>query len=194
MAKTVTKTGTTAYLVSKPKYIVATIGAGTENEKNYIFDHVLKDSTKFSQDDNTTNNIDNEVSDTPIKTNVTLGSYQFEATIEDIQENLLIDLCGFTKATNSGVVYAPASYVEKNVQIAVVLDSGKGDNTLVAYVAPLVQLNSKLILESLSTSMAGFSLAGTAKNATVTVGSASKTDSISTPLYIDYKYTLPSAG
>ena len=191
---TVTNTGKTAYLVSKPKYIVATIGAGTENEKNYIFDHVLKDSTKFSQDDNTTNNIDNEVSDTPIKTNVTLGSYQFEATIEDIQENLLIDLCGFTKATNSGVVYAPASYVEKNVQIAVVLDSGKGDNTLVAYVAPLVQLNSKLILESLSTSMAGFSLAGTAKNATVTVGSASKTDSISTPLYIDYKYTLPSAG
>lgn len=194
MAKTVTKTGTKAKLISKPKYIVATIGAGTENEKNYIFEHVLKDSTKFSQDDPTTNQIDNEVSDTPIKTNVTLGSYQFEATIEDIQEDLLIDLCGFTKATKSGVVYAPASYVEKNVQIAVVLDSGAGDNKLVAFVAPSVQLNSKLILESLSTSMAGFTLAGTAKTASVTVGSSSNTDSISTPLYINYDYTLPVQG
>ena len=187
MAKTVTNTGTKAYLVSKPKYVVATIG-----DKNYIFDHVLKDSTKFSQDDNTTNTIDNEVSDTPIKTNITLGSYQFEATIEDIQEDLLVDLCGFTKATNTGVVYAPASYVEKTAQIAVVLDSGKNDSKLVAYVAPSVQLNSKLILESLSTSMAGFTLAGTAKTGEVTVTKdVSKTDKISTPLYIDYDYKLP---
>ena len=186
---TVTNTGKTAYLVSKPKYVVATIG-----DKNYIFDHVLKDSTKFSQDDNTTNTIENEVSDTPIKTNVTLGSYQFEATIEDIQADLLVDLCGFTKATNTGVVYAPASYVEKTAQIAVVLDSGK-DSKLVAYVAPSVQLNSKLILESLSTSMAGFTLAGTAKTGEVTVTKdVSKTDKISTPLYIDYDYKLPTAG
>ena len=184
---TVTNTGTKAYLVSKPKYVVATIG-----DKNYIFDHVLKDSTKFSQDDNTTNTIDNEVSDTPIKTNVTLGSYQFEATIEDIQADLLVDLCGFTKATNTGVVYAPASYVEKTAKIAVVLDSGKGDGKMVAYVAPSVQLNSKLILESLSTSMAGFTLAGTAKTGEVTVTKeVSKTDKISTPLYIDYDYKLP---
>ena len=192
MAKTVTNTGSTAVLVSKPKYIVATIGEGG-NEKNYIFEHVLKDSTKFSQNDNTTTTIDNEVSDTPIKTNVTLGSYQFEATIEDIQESLLIDMCGFAKATNSGVVYAPASYVEKNAKIAVVLDKGTGDGKLVAYVAPKVQLNSKLILESLSSSMAGFSLAGTAQTAAVTVGSGT-TDNISTPLYIDYDYTLPTAG
>ena len=184
---TVTNTGKTAYLVSKPKYVVATL-----SDKNYSFDHVLKDSTKFSQDDNTTNTIENEVSDTPIKTNITLGSYQFEATIEDIQADLLVDLCGFTKATNTGVVYAPASYVEKTAQIAVVLDSGKNDNKLVAYVAPSVQLNSKLILESLSTSMAGFTLAGTAKTGEVTVTKeASKTDKISTPLYIDYDYKLP---
>lgn len=187
----VTNTSAKAYLVSKPKYIVATVGA-----KTYIFDHVLKDSTKFSQDDNTTNAIENEVSDTPIKENITLGGYQFEATIEDIQEDLLVDLCGFTKAENTGVVYAPASYDEKTAQIAVVLDSGKGDNTLVAYVAPSVQLNSKLILESLSTSMAGFTLAGTAKTGSVTVkktiSSQEKTDTISTPLYIDYNYTLPA--
>ena len=52
MAKTVTNTGGKARLISKPKYIVATLNEGTENEKNYIFDHVLKDSTKFSQDPN----------------------------------------------------------------------------------------------------------------------------------------------
>ena len=185
MAKT--NTSAKAKLISKPKYIIATVG-----DKTYVFDHILKDSTKFSQDDPTTNQIDNEVSDTPIKTNVTLGSYQFETTVEDIQEDLLIDLCGFTKATNTGVVYAPASYKEKNAKIAVVLDSGNNDGKLVAFVAPSVQLNTKLILESLSTSMAGFTLAGTAKTATVTVGSDSKTDSISTPLYIDYDYTLPA--
>lgn len=194
MAKSVTNTGTKAKLISKPKYIVATFGAGTENEKNYIFDHVLKDSTKFSQDDPTINQIDNEVSDAPIKTNVDLGDYQFEATIEDIQEDLLIDLCGFAKAEKSGVVYAPASYVEKNVQIAVVLDSGNNDGKLVAFVAPKVQLNTKLILESLSTSMAGFTLAGTAKTASITVGKDTNTDKISTPLYINYDYTLPTAG
>ena len=66
---------------------------------------------------------------------------------------------------------------------------------MVAYVAPSVQLNSKLILESLSTSMAGFTLAGTAKTGEVTVTKdVSKTDKISTPLYIDYDYKLPTAG
>ena len=189
MAKTVTNTGGKARLISKPKYIVATLNEGTENEKNYIFDHVLKDSTKFSQDDNTTNQIENEVSDDAIKTNVTLGAYQFESTIEDVQDDLLIDMCGFKKGT-SGKVYAPASYTERFAKIAVVLDSGKNDNKLVAYVAPSVQLNSKLILESLSTSMAGFSLAGTAKTAKIT----DSAESIMTPLFIDPAYTLPTAG
>ena len=192
MAKTVTNTGGKARLISKPKYIVATLNEGTENEKNYIFDHVLKDSTKFSQDDNTTNQIENEVSDDAIKTNVTLGAYQFESTIEDVQDDLLIDMCGFKKGT-SGKLYAPASYTERFAKIAVVLDNGVDESNqpkLVAYVAPKVQLNSKLILESLSTSMAGFSLAGTAKTAKVT----DSTESIMTPLYIDPTYTLPTAG
>ena len=164
---------------------------GTENEKNYIFDHVLKDSTKFSQADNTTSQIDNEVSDDPIKENVTLGAYQFESTIEDVQDDLLIDMCGFKKGT-SGKLYAPASYTERFAKIAVVLDNGVDESNqqkLVAYVAPKVQLNSKLILESLSTSMAGFTLAGTAKTASITDSS----ESIMTPLYIDPAYALPTA-
>ena len=195
MAKTVKHTGGTARLISKPKYIVATLNEGTENEKNYIFDHVLKDSTKFSQADNTTSQIENEVSDDSIKENVTLGAYQFESTIEDVQDDLLIDMCGFKKGT-SGKLYAPASYTERFAKIAVVLDNGvDGSNQpkLVAYVAPKVQLNSKLILESLSTSMAGFTLAGTAKTGAVTVTKDSQSDDINTPLYIDYDYTLPVA-
>ena len=191
MTKTVTHTGSKARLISKPKYIVATLNEGTENEKNYIFDHVLKDSTKFSQADNTTSQIDNEVSDDPIKENVTLGAYQFESTIEDVQDDLLIDMCGFKKGT-SGKLYSPASYTERFAKIAVVLDNGidtGGTQKLVAYVAPKVQLNSKLILESLSTSMAGFTLAGTAKTASIT----DSLESIMTPLYIDPAYTLPTA-
>lgn len=192
MAKTVTHTGDKARLISKPKYIVATLNEGTENEKNYIFDHVLKDSTKFSQDENTTDSVKNEVSDDDIKTNVTLGAYQFESTIEDTQDDLLVDMCGFTKGT-SGKIYAPSSYTERFAKIAVVLDNGVdggGEQKLVAFVAPKVQLNTKLILESLSTSMAGFSLAGTAKTAKVT----DSAKLIMTPLYIDPAYTLPTAG
>ena len=192
MTKTVTNTSGKARLISKPKYIVATLNEGTENEKNYIFDHVLRDSTKFSQDDNTTTTIDNEVSDDAIKTNVTLGAYQFESTIEDVQDDLLVDMCGFTKG-RSGKIYAPSSYTERFAKIAVVLDNGVdsgGTQKLVAFVAPKVQLNTKLILESLSTSMAGFSLAGTAKTAKVT----DSEKSIMTPLYLDPEYTLPVAG
>ena len=63
----------------------------------------------------------------------------------------------------------------------------------VAYVAPKVQLNSKLILESLSTSMAGFTLAGTAMTGAVKVTKNTQSDDINTPLYIDYDYTLPVA-
>ena len=192
MTKTVTNTGTKARLISKPKYIVATLNEGTENEKNYIFDHVLKDSTKFSQDENTKDSVQNEVSDDDIKTNVTLGAYQFVTTIEDVQDDLLVDICGFTKGT-SGKLYAPSSYTERFAKIAVVLDNGVNESNeqqLVAYVAPKVQLNTKLILESLSTSMAGFSLAGTAKTAKVT----DSAKSIMTPLYIDPTYTLPTVG
>ena len=52
---------------------------------------------------------------------------------------------------------------------------------------PKVQLNTKMILESLSTSMAGFSLAGTGRSIEVESGKP-------TPFYVESDYTLPVAS
>ena len=187
---TVKKTGATARIISKPKAIVATIlnnngGVFTKGD-TFIFEHVLKDSTKFSQDDPTKQTIENEVSDTAIKDVVTAGKYNFESTIEDIQPDLVCAMCGFVANTEKTKIFAPEGYKEIYAEIAVVLDGG--DGKMVAEIAPKVQLNSKLILESLSSSLAGFSLAGTAYNTEVTDGEKK----YNTPFYIDYNYTIPS--
>lgn len=186
---TVTKTGAKARIISKPKAIVATVltnngGALTKGD-TYIFEHILKDSTKFSQDDPDKQTIENEVSDTPIKEVVTVGAYNFETTVEDIQPDIVCAMCGFEANEGKTKIYAPAGYKEVYAEIAVVLDGG--DGKLVAQIAPKVQLNSKLILESLSSSVAGFTLAGSAQNTSVQDGSKT----YDTPFFIDYNYTMP---
>lgn len=190
MAKTVTKTGATALLITNVKYLVATLldSKGTEGN-SYIFEHILKDTVSMQQDDNNTTTIDNEVSDEPIKEIVRLGKWNVAATIEDVQKDLLVNMCGFKTSTDGKKVFAPASYTERFAKIAVALDGGvdsSGTQKLVAFVMPKVQLNTKMILESLSTSMAGFSLSGTGRSIEVESGKP-------TPFYVDTEYTLPTA-
>ena len=191
MAKTVTKTGATALLITNVKYLVATLldSKGTEGN-SYIFEHILKDTVSMQQDDNNTTTIDNEVSDEPIKEIVRLGKWNVAATIEDVQKDLLVNMCGFKTSTDGKKVFAPASYTERFAKIAVALDGGvdsDGTQKLVAFVMPKVQLNTKMILESLSTSMAGFSLAGTGRSIEVEAGKP-------TPFYVDTEYKIPTAG
>ena len=191
MANTVTKTGATALLITNVKYLVATLldSKGTEGN-SYIFEHILKDTVSMQQDDNDTTTIDNEVSDEPIKEIVRLGKWNVAATIEDVQKDLLVNMCGFKTSTDGKKVFAPASYTERFAKIAVALDAGvdsNGTQKLVAFVMPKVQLNTKMILESLSTSMAGFSLAGTGRSIEVEAGKP-------TPFYVDTEYKIPTAG
>lgn len=191
MAKKVTKTGASALLITNVKYLVATLlgSDGTEGD-SYIFEHVLKDTVSMQQDDNDVTSVDNEVSDEPIKEIVRLGKWNVNATIEDVQKDLLVNLCGFVASTDGKKLYAPSSYTERFAKIAVALDGGidsGGKQKLVAFVMPKVQLNTKMILESLSTSMAGFSLAGTGRSLEVETGKP-------TPFYVDTEYTLPVAG
>ena len=187
---TVKKTGASARIISKPKAIVATVltnnGGVLTKGDTYIFEHILRDSTKFSQDDANKETVPNELSDTPIKEVTTDGSRKFETTVEDIQPDLVCAMCGFVANENKTKIYAPAGYKELYAEIAVVLDGG--DGKLVAQIAPKVQLNSKLILESLSSSVAGFTLAGTAQNTNVQDGSKT----YDTPFFIDYDYTMPA--
>lgn len=191
MAKKVTKTGASALLITNVKYLVATLlGSDGSEGDSYIFEHVLKDTVSMQQDDNDVTSVDNEVSDEPIKEIVRLGKWNVNATIEDVQKDLLVNLCGFVASTDGKKLYAPSSYTERFAKIAVALDGGidsGGKQKLVAFVMPKVQLNTKMILESLSTSMAGFSLAGTGRSLEVETGKP-------TPFYVDTEYTLPVAS
>ena len=80
MATKVKGTSATSVILNKVLHIYAQVDTGDI----FDFEDVLRNSTKLSQDDNTTSDIENEVSDDAIKTLVTLGKFQFETTLEDI--------------------------------------------------------------------------------------------------------------
>lgn len=182
-------TGKNAVLVSGAKYLVATIlGEADAEGDTYIFDHVLKDSTSMQQDDNDVQEVANEFKAENIKEIVTLGKWNFTSTIEDMQKDLVTKFCGFEASSDGKKVYAPANYSARYAKIAVVLDGG--NDKLIAFILPKVQLNTKIILESLSSSMAGFTLAGTGKSIYYDPEHPSK----QSPFYIDYEYTLPVAS
>lgn len=188
------KTSGTHVTIYKPSHIYAQIWDEDESKSNDIFDfeEVLRDTTSLSMDDNDTSDIENEVSDDPIKTLVNLGAFQFASTIEDIQSSLVVALCGFENmgTDDKPVVAAPAQYKELFATIVVVIPDEDGTKN-VAFICPKVQLNSKLLIESLNSALTGINLAGTAKaqNVTFKTGTVKKT-----PLFIDYNYTLPTKG
>lgn len=188
MSKKVVYTGKNAVLISKAKYLVATLlGENDAEGDSYIFDHVLKDSTSMQQDDNDVQSIENEFKAENILDNVTLGKWQFSSTVEDVQKDLLVSFCGFEASSDGTKVYAPADYTARYAKISVVLDGGAGK--LVAFTLPKVQLNTKILLESLSSSMAGFTLAGTGKSVYYDAENPQK----QSPFYVDFNYTLPVA-
>lgn len=163
MAITKTTAGGLNLRIKKPAHIYAqeVDSAGVPvGDEIFEFDEVLRDTTSLSQDDNDVSDIENEVSDTPIEQFITLGKYQFAATIEDVQAPILIAFLGFKSAGNT--CYAPASYHDKYAKI-VVVTRDQNDN-LVALICPKVKLNSKMILESLNSALGGINLAGTAYN------------------------------
>ena len=189
----VNNTGATAKKFIKPSYIVATLFTGTEEDDvpkrdSYILEDVVEDTTSIAQDDNDVNDIECETSDSPILSIVKLGKYQFTAEVADTQKDLLIALMGFTAGTTVSTKYfAPAQYKKLYAKIDVVFEEGE---TMTAFVVPKLQLNSKLMLESLNSNIGRISLAGTAYDANVADGAKT----IRTPFYVDSAYTLPSAG
>lgn len=189
MVATVHSTGATAVKLSKPTHIIVRpyTTAGTAGDDYYDLDDVVRDTTKISQDDNSTTDIDRETSDTPIMSIVTTGKYQFEAELADTQADVLVALCGFTKGTSDNKVYAPSGYQNLYAEVAVVFQDGTKNRALII---PKLQLNSKTTIESLNTNLAKVTLAGTAQLADMTVnGSSAKV-----PFYIDSNYTLPTTG
>lgn len=184
----VKSTKATAIKIAKPKFIIVQPWESSVSKGNadaFSFADVLKDSTSVTQDDPSTEEIENELSDDPIRSNVTLGTRNFSCTLEDIQKDILAKLGGFEAGT-SGKVYAPASYSDIFAEVAIVLDAGGGNYT--AIVLPKVQINAKILLESLSSSMVGVQIQGACLTADIVDGAKTFT----TAQYIDYNYSLPT--
>lgn len=191
MAK-VTNTGAGALKLVKPDAIVVTLFNGEETDDipkgdSYVLDDVIRDTTSIAQDDNSTSDIERETSDTPILSVVTSGKYQLAAEVADTQKDLLVALCDFTYDETTKKVYAPAAYKTKYAKVDVVFGTK-------AIVVPKVQLNSKVTMESLNTSIGKIALAGTAQLAALKIGQSGSQKTIKTPYYLDENYTMPTGS
>lgn len=179
-------TGATALKFKQPSHIIATVFTGEETEgmkasgDTFILETVVRDTTSVTQDDPETTDIECETSDSPIDSVTKLGKYQFSTEVADTQKDLVTALMGWTEKNKK--VLAPAGYVEKFVEVAVVFANG---DTNVAFVIPRLKLNSKLMLESMNSNIARVNLAGTAYDW--------KVDGDTTPFYMDTEYEIPSA-
>lgn len=166
MAK-VTFTGKTARKLSNPKYIVVTEFLASDSEEakgdSYILEDVLRDTTSFTQDDNDKTDIERETSDTPIKSIVKLGKRNVGATVDDWQDDVAKALAGYSLVGNKLV--APSSYKDKYVKFATVFNDDDAASTtgLIAAVYPKVMLDSKSLIESLNSQIAGIEIAGVAQ-------------------------------
>lgn len=152
-------------------------------QTTYKLKEVIRDTTTITQEDPTENRIENEFSSAPIESNTQLGSYTFSAEVADMQQDLLVALCGYVKGEVTDRTFAPANYTAVYAEIALVFKAG--DGKYIAAVLPKVQLNSKATFDSLSTSMGRITLAGTALNAKISDGTGTK----DSPFYIDSNWT-----
>lgn len=198
MAVTTTRTSNGSIQLIKPDCLVATLytGNAAETADNpagniFIFDEVVRDSTTISQDDNDTTTIENEFSDDPILEIVSLGKFQLEAEVADVQKDLLVNFGNYVYDSTAKKVYSPAAYVKSYAKIDLVFKNGtdaEGNDTYVALTVPKLQLNSQLLCESLNSNLVRLKLAGTAKSVALTVNGKTR----KTSAYYNESYTMPT--
>lgn len=184
MANTVTNIVAKSLKVFNPDALYVTPFSGeSRGTTTYKLSEVIRDTTTITQEDPTENKIENEFGSAPILNNVQLGSYTFSAEVADMQQDLLVALCGYIKGETTDRTFAPSTYTPVYAEIALAFKTG--DNKYVAAILPKVQLNSKATFDSLSTSMGRITLAGTGLNVEVSDGTGTK----ETPFYIDSNWT-----
>ena len=176
-----------------PSYIVAERYEDGDTDDDptgeaFILESVIRDTTAGSQDDNDTDDIECETSDSPIYTVVKKGAFKISMEIADTQTALLVALCDFVNDSTNNKVYAKAKYTAIYARISIVYELS--DGTFTAMVYPKVQLNSKLMLESLNSNLNRIQLAGTAKDITITVNGTT----YRVPFYKNTNYSLPTAS
>lgn len=184
----VTKTSATKLTVYNPKFIYITpFDGNAKGTTTYSVEDIIRDSTTISQDDAEENAVENELKAEPIINNITVGSFTFETNVGDLQKDLLKALVGYEiGTTDTNIAYAPSGYVEVYAEIAMVFETG---GKYVALIMPKVQLNSKVTIESMSSSVGYIAINGTGYSMEVT--ESDSTTKHTTPFYIDADYTLP---
>jgi len=193
----VKRTSKTSFQVIKPYCLVAQIYTGGEGETadnpkgdTFIFDEVVRDTTTISQDDNTSTTIENEFSDDPIIDIVSLGKFQFASEVADIQKDILVNFANYTYDSTAKKLYAPAAYQKTYVKIDLVFQNGttpEGQDKFMSICVPKLQLNSKLMVESMNSNIARLNLAGTATSVALTANSKT----IKTAAYVNENFTMP---
>ena len=175
----VTKTNSTAVKVYNPQAMYITpFNGNVKGETIYQMEDVIRDSTTLMQDDAEENTVENEFGSSPIVNNIKPGNYTFTTSIGDMQPDLLEKIAGYTKDSASGVVYAPSAYKEVFAEIILVFDTG---GKKVACIMPKVQLNPKVIIESLNSSVGKIDINGIGYMLEITDG----TKKYTTPFYVD---------
>lgn len=195
---TVKRTSPTSLQVIKPDCLVATLytGATTETADNpagdtFIFDEVVRDTTTISQDDNDSTTIENEFSDDPILDIVSLGKFQFAAEVADIQTEILKNFANYTYDSTAKKLFAPAAYQKTYVKIDLVFKNGTdtdGSDKYMSICIPKLQLNSRLMVESMNSNIARLNLAGTATSVALTANGKT----IKTAAYVNEDFTIPT--
>lgn len=195
---TVKRTSPTSLQVIKPDCLVATLytGATTETADNpagdtFIFDEVVRDTTTISQDDNDSTTIENEFSEDPILDIVSLGKFQFAAEVADIQTEILKNFANYTYDSTAKKLFAPAAYQKAYVKIDLVFKNGTdadGSDKYMSICIPKLQLNSRLMVESMNSNIARLNLAGTATSVALTANGKT----IKTAAYVNEDFTIPT--
>lgn len=195
---TVKRTSPTSLQVIKPDCLVATLytGATTETADNpagdtFIFDEVVRDTTTISQDDNDSTTIENEFSDDPILDIVSLGKFQFAVEVADIQTEILKNFANYTYDSTAKKLFAPAAYQKTYVKIDLVFKNGTdtdGSDKYMSICIPKLQLNSRLMVESMNSNIARLNLAGTATSVALTANGKT----IKTAAYVNEDFTIPT--
>ena len=194
---TVKRTSPTSLQVIKPDCLVATLytGATAETADNpagdtFIFDEVVRDTTTISQDDNDLTTIENEFSDDPILDIISLGKFQFAAEVADIQSDILKNFANYTYDSTAKKLFAPAAYQKTYVKIDLVFKNGTdtdGSDKYMSICIPKLQLNSRLMVESMNSNIARLNLAGTATSVALTANGKT----IKTAAYVNEDFTMP---
>ena len=180
--------------VYNPKYIYITpfTDESTKGSTTYQCEEIIRDSTTITQEDNTENPVENELSSVPIINNIQAGQYNVATEIADLQPALLKDLFGFEVSNDNNKAFAPSGYVTKYAEFALVFQDAAGK--LIAAILPKVQLSPTVTIDSLSSSIGRIALSGTGTLMEVEYipsGGGAKTK-ISTPFYMDFDYTPPT--